>query len=283
MATHSIPAQSVGIGLRSDHCEFVATQKPAVDWFEVHSENYFGQGGLPHHWLTKIRHDYGLSFHGVGLSLGSTDALNPAHLNRLKDLIDIYQPTLVSEHLSWSSIEGVYLHDLLPLPFTSETIAHLHDRIDQVQNFLGRTILVENASAYMEFSHSEMCEWDFVNEITRTSGCQLLLDVNNVFVNACNHAFDPIEFLDQVDANSVGEIHLSGHTIKKWPEGEIRIDTHDQRVCDEVWTLYEYAVNRFYNAPTLIEWDKDLPEFSVLLDEANIARSYRQSITDAAA
>lgn len=283
MATHPIPTESVGIGLRSDHCEYVATHKPAVDWFEVHSENYFGQGGAPHHWLTRIRQDYSLSFHGVGLSLGSTDALNPAHLNRLKDLIDIYQPALVSEHLSWSSIEGIYLHDLLPLPFTRETVRHLSERIDQVQNFLGRTILVENASTYLEFSHSEMSEWDFINEITKTSGCQLLLDVNNVFVNACNHQFDSTHFIDEIEPNAVGEIHLAGHTIKNWPEGDIRIDTHDQRVCDDVWNLYEYVVSQYDSAPTLIEWDKDLPDFAVLMDEANIARSYRQSVQNAAA
>ena len=283
MAAHLIPTDSVGIGLRGDHYKYVAAERPAVDWFEVHSENYFGPGGVAHDWLTQIRQHYPLSFHGVGLSLGSVDELNLAHLQRLKELIDIYQPALVSEHLSWSSIEGVYLHDLLPLPFTWEAVTLLTERIDQTQNFLGRQILVENASTYLEFSHSEMSESDFINEITARSGCKLLLDVNNVYVNACNHRFNPIEFLDQLNVESVGEIHLSGHTTKHWPEGAIRIDTHDQRVCDEVWRLYEYVALKFNAAPTLIEWDKNLPEFSVLMDEANIARSYRRAVHHAAA
>ncbi len=283
MTTHSIPADSVGIGLRGEHIKLVATDEPPVDWFEVHSENYFGRGGAPHQWLTQIRSNYPLSFHGVGLSLGSTDALNLPHLQRLKELIDFYQPALVSEHLSWSSIDGVYLHDLLPLPFTREAVRHLVNRIDEVQELLGRTILVENASTYLEFSHSEMSEWEFINEIAQRSGCGLLLDVNNVYVNACNHEFDPVDFLRQVSAAAVGEIHLAGHTIKEWPEGSIRIDTHDQRVCDEVWHLYEHAAGLFSHAPTLIEWDKELPEFSVLMDEANIARSYRRSDRNAAA
>ncbi len=283
MVTHPIPADSVGIGLRGDHCEYVAVNKPSVDWFEIHSENYFGQGGAPHDWLRQIRQDYNLSFHGVGLSLGSTDDLNVKHLERLKELIHIYEPGLVSEHLSWSSIDGIYLHDLLPLPFTKETIVHLASRIERVQDMLGRTILVENASTYLEFSHSEMSEWEFINEITRLSGCQLLLDINNVYVNACNHQFDPIEFFSKISPSVVGEIHLAGHTVKNLPEGTIRIDTHDQRVCDDVWHLYEAVANRFHAAPTLIEWDKELPEFSVLMDEANIARSYRQEMQSAAA
>ena len=283
MVTHPIPAGSVGIGLRGDHCEYVAANRPSVDWFEVHSENYFGQGGAPHDWLRQIRQDYNLSFHGVGLSLGSTDDLNVKHLKRLKELIDIYEPGLVSEHLSWSSIDGIYLHDLLPLPFTNEAVLHLASRIERVQDILGRTILIENASTYLEFSHSDMSEWEFINEITRLSGCQLLLDINNVYVNACNHQFDPTEFLSEISPSVVGEIHLAGHTVKKMPEGTIRIDTHDQRVCDDVWNLYEAVANRFNTAPTLIEWDKDLPEFPVLMDEANIAKSYRQEMQSAAA
>ncbi len=283
MTAHLIPADSVGIGLRGDHCEFVATENPDVDWFEVHSENYFGRGGLPHHWLKQVRSSYDLSFHGVGLSLGSTDTLNLSHLKRLKELVELYEPALVSEHLSWSSVEGVYFNDLLPLPFTQETVSHLATRIEQVQEFLGRTILVENASTYLEFSHSEMSEWEFIREIVRQSDCQLLLDVNNVYVNACNHGFDAAEFLTHLPPDIVSEIHLAGHTVKDWPEGAIRIDTHNQRVCDEVWNLYELAARRFTAAPTLIEWDADLPEFAVLMDEANIARSYRQGIHRAAA
>ena len=283
MITHLIPANSVGIGLRAEHCKLVADETPAVDWFEVHSENYFTQGGVSHIWLSQIRQNYNLSFHGVGLSLGSTDPLKFTHLERLKELIDIYEPALVSEHLSWSSVNDIYLHDLLPLPLTEEVVAHLATRIEQVQEYLGRKILVENASTYLEFSHNEMPEWDFINEISRRSGCGLLLDINNVYVNACNHNFDPHEFLSNVSPESVGEIHLAGHTAKDLPEGTIRIDTHDQRVCDEVWNLYASVTRRFETAPTLIEWDKDLPDFTVLMDEANIARSYRQAVLNAAA
>lgn len=283
MVTHLIPANSVGIGLRGEHCKFVADETPAVDWFEVHSENYFAQGGVSHTWLSQIRQNYNLSFHGVGLSLGSTDPLNFSHLERLKELVEIYKPALVSEHLSWSSVNGVHLHDLLPLPLTEEVVVHLTNRIDQVQEYLGRKILVENASTYLEFSHNEMPEWEFINEIASRSGCGLLLDINNVYVNACNHEFNPHEFLSRVSPEIVGEIHLAGHTVKNWPEGAIRIDTHDQRVCDEVWSLYDFVAEQFNTAPTLIEWDKDLPEFSVLMDEANIARSYRQAVLNAAA
>lgn len=283
MATHLIPANSVGIGLRGEHCKFVADESPAVDWFEVHSENYFAPGGASHAWLSQIRQNYNLSFHGVGLSLGSTDPLNLAHLERLKELIHIYEPALVSEHLSWSSVDGIHLHDLLPLPLTEEAVAHLTNRINQVQEYLGCKILVENASTYLEFSHNEMSEWEFINEITARSDCGLLLDINNVYVNACNHDFNPHDFLSKVSTGSVGEIHLAGHTRKDLPEGVIRIDTHDQRVCDEVWNLYAAVARQFEAAPTLIEWDKDLPDFSVLMDEANIARSYRRAVLNAAA
>ena len=276
MTADPISSNSVGIGLRSEHCELVACSKPAVDWFEVHSENYFGEGGRPHTLLEEIRKTYALSLHGVGLSLGSTDNLNLCHLKRLKQLIAQYQPTLVSEHLSWSSVDGNFFHDLLPLPMTEDTVDHLVNRINQVQDYLGRQIMVENASTYLEYSHPQMPEWEFVNEVTAISGCDLLLDVNNVFVNACNHKFDPVEFLQNIRSNTVGEIHLSGHALKQLPNLEIRIDTHDRRVCNEVWELFEIAAKRFPHAPTLIEWDKDLPEFSVLMQEAEIAKNYKQ-------
>ncbi len=283
MPTHPVSANSVGIGLRGDHYRQATSTTHPIDWFEVHSENYFARGGTPHAYLTKVRKDYPLSFHGVGLSLGSTDPLNQNHLLRLKEIVDQYEPSLVSEHLSWSSIDGAYLHDLLPLPFNEEAVIHLVERIDQVQEYLGQQILVENASTYLEFKHSTMTEWEFVSEIAARSGCGLLLDVNNVFVNACNHGFDALEFLFGVPPELVGEIHLAGHTVKELPEGQIRIDTHDQRVCNEVWELYEVAIQRFDQAPTMVEWDKNLPSFSVLLDEARIARSYQNGIRNEAA
>ena len=283
MSTHPISENSVGVGLRGDHYAEATSSPHSIDWFEVHSENYFGRGGIPHKYLSKVRKDYPLSFHGVGLSIGSTDPLRLNHLTRLKELIEQYEPSLVSEHLSWSSIDGIYLHDLLPLPFNEEVVNHLVNRIQQVQDFLGRQILVENASTYLEYTNSTMTEWEFISEIAERSGCNLLLDVNNVFVNACNHEFDALDFLLGVPVDLVGEIHLSGHTVKELPDGQIRIDTHDQRVCDEVWQLYATAIQRFYKAPTLIEWDKDLPPFSILLDEVAIARSYRRKRRNAAA
>ena len=283
MTTDPIPANAIGIGLRGEHYEDAISERHPVDWFEVHSENYFGQGGAPHSYLSTIRENYPLSFHGVGLSLGSSDPLDQSHLSRLRQLVEQYQPALISEHLSWSSIDGVFLHDLLPLPMTKETVGHIVDRILHIQDYLGRKILVENASTYLEFTHSQMTEWEFINEIAAKSQCGLLLDINNIFVNACNHQFDATEFIDQVDSEHVCEIHLSGHTLKQLPEGEIRIDTHDQRVCQEVWDLYQYASRKSIHAPTLIEWDKDLPEFSVLLDEAAIARSYLTGVKSNAA
>ncbi len=283
MTTHPISASSVGIGLRGEHYRAATSTPHSIDWFEVHSENYFGRGGVPHEYLTKVRNDYPLSFHGVGLSIGSTDPLRLDHLTRLKELTEQYEPSLVSEHLSWSSIEGTHFHDLLPLPFNEEAVNHLVGRIQQVQEFLQRQILVENASTYLEFTNSTMSEWEFITEIAKRAGCKLLLDVNNVFVNACNHEFDALDFLLGVPENLVGEIHLSGHTVKDLPEGQIRIDTHDQRVCNEVWQLYEIAIQRFKKAPTLIEWDKDLPPFSTLLDEVATARSYQRRRRNAAA
>ena len=275
MNTNPIPSYSVGIGLRSEHYEDATSAKPPVDWFEVHSENYFGRGGRPHAILRQIREQFPVSFHGVGLSLGSTDALNLQHLERLKELVNLYQPALVSEHLSWSSVDGAYLHDLLPLPMTEETISHLVDRVEGVQNYLGRRILVENTSTYLEFADSDFTEWEFVTEIARRSGCGILLDVNNIYVNACNHGFDAVHFIDRVPVELVEEIHLSGHTVNTFPDGEILIDTHDQRICDEVWHLYQIASKRFSRTPTLIEWDKNLPAFEVLLEETELARKYR--------
>ena len=284
MSANPISANSVGIGLRAEHYQDATCGLPPVDWFEVHSENYFGQGGQPHFYLSKIRTNYSLSFHGVGLSLGSTDPLDFIHLKRLKELIDQYQPALVSEHLSWSSIHGTFLHDLLPLPMTEEVVQHLVNRISQVQNYLGRQILIENASTYLEFSHSQMSEWEFITQIALRSGCGILLDINNVYVNACNHHFNAMSFINAIPADLVGEIHLAGHTLKELDEGKIRIDTHDQRVCDEVWQLYKYTQGKLSHVPTLIEWDKNLPPFSVLLEEAALAKNYKQAqVTQSAA
>lgn len=261
--------------MRSQHYSLVTATKPAVDWFEVHTENFFGDGGTSHAVLAQVRQHYPVSFHGIGLSLGSTDELNRTHLKQIKALVDRYQPALVSEHLSWGSINGIFLHDLLPLPMTFECAKHLSDRIQMVQDFLKCQLLVENASTYLEFIHSEMTEWEFITEIAESSGCGILLDINNIYVNACNHGINSLDFINRVPSSLVCEMHLAGHTIKNLEDGQIRIDTHNQRVCKEVWELYGLASKRFPLAPTLIEWDKDLPTFEILMEEAEIARETR--------
>lgn len=267
-----IPARA-GIGLRGPHYRDVVNTQPALGFFEVHTENFFGQGGVPHYFLERIRRDYPLSFHGVGLSLGSTDPLNMAHLERIKQLIEFYQPDLVSEHLAWGSVDGRYLNDLLPLPYTEEAVQHLADRVMQTQDYLGRSIMVENVSCYLQFVHSHLCEWEFVTAVAERADCGILLDVNNVYVNAHNHDFNSFRFFDGIPGDRVGEIHLAGHTTKEYEEGSIIIDTHDQEVCNDVWALYGEAIRRYGQKPTLIEWDSDLPELQVLLDQAEIAQN----------
>lgn len=266
-----IPA-SAGIGLRGPHYREFSNTCPQVGFLEVHSENFFGKGGVPHACLERVRRDYPLSLHGVGLSLGSTDPLSKVHLSRLKELVDTYQPDFVSEHLSWGSFGGRHLNDLLPLPYTEEVVTHLVERVAQVQDFLGRPVLVENVSCYLEFEHSRLTEWEFVTAVAENVGCKILLDVNNIYVNAHNHGFSAMEFLRGIPGSLIGEIHLAGHTVKQHDQGTIIIDTHDHRVCPEVWDLYRQAIEMYGSKPTLIEWDSDLPNLEVLVDEANTAQ-----------
>ncbi len=270
-----IPVRA-GIGLRAEHYREVVATRPPVGWFEVHSENYFGDGGAPHHYLERVRRDYPLSLHGVGLSLGSADALNRTHLEKLKALIQRYEPGLVSDHLSWSSVDGKYLNDLLPLPYTGESLRHVAARVSEAQDFLGREILVENPSSYLQYRHSDVGEAEFLAELAARSGCGILLDVNNIYVSASNHGYDAETYLRAIPPARVREIHLAGHTVNRYPEGEILIDTHNARVCDAVWTLYRDALAHVGPVPTLIEWDTDLPALSVLLDEARKAEAIRE-------
>jgi uncharacterized protein (UPF0276 family) len=268
----TVPA-AAGIGLRAEHYRDVLETRPPIGWFEVHSENYFGAGGAPLFYLEKVRAEYPLSLHGVGLSLGSSDALDRGHLKRIKALVERFAPGLVSEHLSWSSVDGRYLNDLAPLPFTEEALSHVVSRIDQVQSELGRAILVENVSSYLEFTDSIMPEWEFVAETARRAGCGLLLDVNNVYVAARNHGFDPYRYVNSLPADRVREIHLAGFTVKQFADGEILIDTHNRPVADDVWRLYRHALGRFGRLPSLIEWDADLPPLESLLAEAARAQA----------
>lgn len=264
----SLPLQ-VGIGLRAPHSVEVRRDRPAVAWLEVHSENYFVDGGPALAMLEAIRADYPISLHGVGLSLGSADALDRAHLARLKRLAERIEPCAISEHLCWGRIDGRHLNDLLPLPFTEEALGVCCERIDSVQRTLKRPLLVENVSAYLRFAADEMAEWDFVAAVARRTGCQLLFDVNNVYVNAINHGFDPLAYLEAIPGNAVAEIHLAGFDAS----GPCLIDTHGAHVAAPVWALYRATIERFGPKPTLIEWDTNLPALEVLLDEARMARA----------
>ena len=277
-----IPSQA-GIGLRAEHYHDVLEQRPPVGWMEVHSENYFGAGGRPLHYLDRIRADYPISLHGVGLSLGSTDPLSEKHLQKLKTLVQRCEPILVSEHLSWGSVGGRYFNDLLPLPYRDDTLEHMVARVSQVQDYLQRPILIENLSSYLQFDSSDIPEWEFLAALAQRSGCGLLLDVNNIYVSARNHGLNAQDFLRGIPQHLVGEIHLAGHSIKTFDDGELLIDTHDQRVSAGVWSLYRDAVRRFVNVPVLIEWDAQLPALDVLVAEAQqAAMILRDSYADVA-
>jgi len=265
-----IPA-SAGIGLRTPHQDRVVRERPPVGWLEVHSENFFADGGAQIERLMSARSLYPLSLHGVGLSLGSTDPLDRDHLRRLKRLAAWSEPAYISEHLSWGSVQGTHLNDLLPLPYTQEALLHMVDRVGQIQHELGRRILIENVSSYLQFVDSPMTEWDFLGALVQESGCALLLDVNNVYVSACNHGFDARRYLSALSGARVHELHLAGHTRNRYEHRDILIDTHSAPVCDAVWELYDFALDCFGPVPTLIEWDADIPALEVLLAEADKA------------
>ena len=271
----AVPPDS-GIGLRAPHYQAFLADQPDVGWIEVHSENYFGEGGAPLEYLERARNHYPLSLHGVGASLGSADALNLDHLKRLKRLVDRFEPGLVSEHLCWSSIDGRYLNDLLPLPYTEEALGHVSSRIAQIQDYLGRRILIENLSSYLQYRHSVLSEWEFLAEVARRADCGILLDINNIYVSSRNHKFDALHYLNGIPIDRVQEMHLAGHTVNRYPDGEVWIDTHNAPVCDDVWALYRRALTRFGKLPTLIEWDTDLPALSVLVGEAQTVRHYME-------
>lgn len=269
-AAARIPARA-GIGLRAPHYREMLESPPAVGWLEVHSENYFGDGGAPLDYLERLRARYPLSLHGVGMSLGSTDALDRAHLAKLKRLIARFEPGLVSDHLSWSSVDGRHFNDLLPLPYTEEALAHVSRRVLQAQECLGRRILVENPSSYLQHAESCIPEWEFIAELARRTGCGILLDVNNVYVSARNHRLDPHRFIDSLPGRHVAEVHLAGFTPSD--EGDVLIDTHSRAVARPVWDLFARAIERFGPLPTLVEWDADLPPLATLVAEADAAQA----------
>ncbi|MFO1503487.1 MAG: DUF692 domain-containing protein [Steroidobacteraceae bacterium] len=263
-----------GIGLRAVHHAQFLSERPAAAWLEAHSENYFAAGGAQRETLESLRANYPLSLHGVGLSLGSTDPMDREHLRRIQDLVRRTEPGLVSEHLSWSSVGGRFLNDLLPLPYTEEALRHMVSRVRQLQDALGRQVLVENISSYLRFADSQIPEWEFLASLAAQADCLLLMDVNNVYVSARNHGFDAHRYLTAIPAHRVAEIHLAGHTVNVHDGREILIDTHSTRVCQAVWDLYDDALKCFGPVPTLIEWDTDIPAVGVLLDEARLADAH---------
>lgn len=263
----SIPAKA-GVGLRFRHHREVLEARPAAAWLEVHTENYLGGGSAPA-CLDAIRRDYPVSLHGTGLSLGSAEGLDPAHLARVRELVERAEPGLVSEHLSFSVAAGNYLADLLPLPLTEEALGIVCRNVAQVQDHLKRRILVENPSTYLQFRHSTIPEWEFLAQVAKRTGCGILCDVNNIYVSACNHGWRASAYLAALPPEAVGEIHLAGHSLRRLDGARtLLIDDHGSRVAPEVWALYAEALALFGRVPTLIEWDTDVPPMAVLLDEA---------------
>jgi uncharacterized protein (UPF0276 family) len=277
-----IPAQA-GIGLRAAHYQEFLHRRPRVGWLEAHSENYFVAGGPSHRVLERVREHYPLSLHGVGLSLGSADPLDRTHLARLDGLVRRYDPALVSEHLSWGSIDGRHLNDLLPMPYTEEALSLMIERVSATQEYLGRQILIENISSYIEFECSTIPEAEFLNTLANRAGCGILLDVNNLYVNERNHGGDARAFIDTITPRHVGEIHLAGHNVNRYGDRDVLIDTHGTKVVDDVWSLFAYALRCLGPRPTLIEWDTDVPPLGVLVAEADKANSLLEQVHDAAA
>jgi len=264
------PQLGAGLGLRREHFQHVREARPAVDWFEVISENFMVPGGNPRRVLEAVRRDYPIVLHGVSLSIGAVDPLRDDYLDDLADLARAVEPAWISDHLCWGSAHGVYAHDLLPVAYTEESLAHIAGRVQAVQERLGRRILLENPSTYMQLAGNEMTEWEFLAELARRADCGLLLDVNNVFVSAHNHGFDPRAYLRALPPERVGQIHLAGHSV----DGALLIDTHDDYVRDEVWQLYADAIAALGARSTMIEWDAQVPAFDVLEGELTRAREW---------
>ena len=274
---HGLPART-GIGLRSPHLGEVLTARPALPWLEVHPENYLG-GGPAVRALLAIRGHYPLSVHAVGLSVGSADGVDRRHLGRIKDLVDRVEPSLVSEHLAWSQVGGVYLNHLLPLPYTEESLTIVSRNIDATQTALGRRVLIENPSGYLRFATSTIPEPEFLAALVQRTGCGLLCDINNIYVTSENLGVDPVAYLDALPLEAVGELHLAGHSANDADGRTVLIDDHGSPVGPAVWALYERALDRFGPRPTLIEWDTDIPPLEVLLGEAQRADARLQRAT----
>jgi len=268
------PFLGYGLGLRPEYYDIIVETNPAVDWFEIISENYMVDGGKPLHFLDRVREHYPIVMHGVSLSIGSTDPLDFAYLKRLKALIERIEPAWISDHFCWTGHGGHNSHDLLPLPLTEEAVRHVAARVQQVQEFLGRQILLENASTYVSFTHSEMNEWEFVREVCERADCLLLLDVNNVYVSARNHGFDTLQYLDGLPGERIRQCHLAGHS----DYGDYVIDTHDHPVASPVWALYAEALKRFGPVSSMIERDDRFPPFAELMAELTQMRGIAREV-----
>lgn len=271
--TPRIPVAGYGLGLRPAHYEEIVATRPAIDWFEILTENYLVPGGRPLQWLDAIRRDYPVVMHGVSLSIGGTDPLDREYLAEVDALARRIEPLWISDHLCWIGTQGRNLHDLLPLPFTDAALDHVVRRVMQVQDTLGRRLLLENVSSYVNFTGSECTEWAFLAEVARRADCLILLDVNNVHVSAFNHGFDPKAYIDAMPVDRVQQVHLAGHRHC----GDWIVDTHDAPVADPVWELYEYTVRRLGSVATMIERDDDIPPLAVLVDELYRAREVATS------
>ena len=268
----SKPIQGYGLGLRVEHYSDFVSAPQRVDWLDIISENYMVDGGKPLHFLDRIRQDYPMVMHGVSLSIGSTDPLDTDYLQKLKALVKHVEPAWVSDHLCWTGTDSLNLHDLLPLPYTEATLRHLVPRLAQMQDLLGCPFLIENVSSYVSYRADEMTEWEFIGELVARSGCELLLDVNNVYVSSVNHGFDPRAFIDAIPAVAVRQIHLAGHE----DHGNYIIDTHDHPICDAVWDLYAYTIRRLGAVPTMIERDDNIPSLDELIAELDAVRRVAQ-------
>jgi len=268
-----------GIGLRAAHYENILSAKPALGFLELHSENYFNAHSKNYFYLEQIAQCYALSFHGIGLSLGSSEPISLNHLKNLKQLVDRFEPALVSDHLSWCSLQGNFFNDLLPVPYTQEALSCFVNNVNQVQDSLQRQILIENPSSYLEYKNSDMSEPEFINEIATQTGCGLLLDLNNIYVSATNHQFSVAKYLDIINDQAVQEIHLAGFTKKEVNGSSILIDTHSTFVSQDVWDIYEQYIKRTNtDAITLIEWDLEIPTLDILIEEQDKAKKIRRAI-----
>lgn len=265
----------VGIGLKPEHFKEILQFLPELGFFEIHAENYMVDGGPLHFYLSKIREHYPLSIHGVGLSIGAQAPVDEAHLDRLILLLNRYQPELFSEHLAWSTHQGHYLNDLLPVPYTQHSLKHICEQIDHVQTRLGRRMLLENPATYVEFDNSDMTEEAFITEIIKTTGCGLLIDINNVYVSCINHHRDPLGYIQALPLTAVGEIHLAGFATDQDSDGSpLLIDSHDSEVAAPVWNLYQKALQLMGPRPTLLERDGNVPGLAVLHEEAKQAKAF---------